>query len=178
MLSKPGMLLLGMINESSKGAYEITKMLEVMQVKWWFNISDSTVYSTIKVLERKRYITGSTEKNGNMPERTVYTISSKGKEILETSIHGAFLNMDYDTTTFSIAASYLSILPKNEIIELLNKRLQMLDEYKRGIQENISQLRQSNLSPLIIDNIERMKDIVEAEIVSANRMLLSIKEGD
>ena len=61
---------------------------------------------------------------------------------------------------------------------MLNKRLQMLDEYKRGIQENISQLRQSNLSPLIIDNIERMKDIVEAEIVSANRMLLSIKEGD
>ncbi|MBU5591689.1 hypothetical protein KQI89_07910 [Clostridium sp. MSJ-4] len=28
-----------MISEEAKGAYEITKMLQYMSVKWWFNIS-------------------------------------------------------------------------------------------------------------------------------------------
>ena len=37
-----------------------------MNVKWWFNIADSTVYSTLKALEKKEYITGTTEKVGNI----------------------------------------------------------------------------------------------------------------
>ena len=35
-----------------------------MNVKWWFNIADSTVYSTLKTLEKKEYIIGTTEKSG------------------------------------------------------------------------------------------------------------------
>ena len=72
MLSKPATMLLGLIYEKPLNAYEITKLLGYMNVRWWFNIADSTVYTTIKNLEKKGFIEGETEKVGNMPDRTVY----------------------------------------------------------------------------------------------------------
>ena len=71
MLSKPATMLLGLIYEKPLNAYEIIKLLNYMNVKWWFNIADSTVYSTLKTLEKKEYIIGTAEKVGNMPDRTV-----------------------------------------------------------------------------------------------------------
>ena len=53
MLSKPATMLLGFIYEKPLNAYEIIKLLNYMNVKWWFNIADSTVYSTLKTLEKK-----------------------------------------------------------------------------------------------------------------------------
>ena len=37
-------------------AYEIIKLLSYMNVKWWFNIADSTVYSTLKSSRRSRWL--------------------------------------------------------------------------------------------------------------------------
>ena len=58
MLSKPATMLLGLIYEKPLNAYEITKLLGYMNVRWWFNIADSTVYTTIKNLEKKGFIEG------------------------------------------------------------------------------------------------------------------------
>ena len=40
-------------------------------------------YATLRTLDKKGLIVGASEKNGNMPFRTVYSISEKGKEELE-----------------------------------------------------------------------------------------------
>ena len=71
MLSKPATMLLGLLYEKPLNAYEIIKILSFMNVKWWFYIGDSTVYSTLKALEKKEYILGVAEKVGNMPDRNV-----------------------------------------------------------------------------------------------------------
>ena len=174
MLAKPAVLLLGMIQENSKGAYEITKKLEQMNVRWWLKISDATIYSTLHTLEKKKYIKGKTEKNGNMPERTVYSITAEGTEALLSSIRTAFMKMDYDTTVFTVAASYISILSEDEIMDLLSMRLHLLEEYKNGIAEHISHIEKTSLPDLVIANINRMEDIIDAEIISANRMMSQI----
>ncbi|HCQ91571.1 MAG TPA: PadR family transcriptional regulator [Clostridium sp.] len=177
MLAKPAMLLLGMISEEPKGAYEITKMLEGMSVKWWFNISDSTVYSTIKSLEKKKLIIGKVEKRSNMPERTVYSISRLGIEELKSSIRETFTAMDYDTTIYSIAVTYINIFNNSEQVELFNKRVKMLQGYLAGIERGIKSKEETNLSIRHIENIIRMKNIVLVELNSAKRMLEMINNN-
>lgn len=176
MLSKAGLLLLGMIHEHPMGAYEITKMLDVMNVKWWFRIADATVYSTIRNLEKKSYITGNVEKNGRMPERTVYTITREGKEVLKEEIKVIFQTMDFDTTGLTIATNYLSIFEQKELESIIEARLNVLTEYEIGIQQNIREMEQKEISQIIIDNVVRMKNIVETEKLSALRMLKTIQE--
>lgn len=50
----------------------------LMNVKSWYEIADSTVYATIKTLEKKSYITDKIQKDGNMPDKTVYSITEAG----------------------------------------------------------------------------------------------------
>ena len=58
MLSKSATMLLGLITHQPLNAYEIVKTLDYMNIKYWFNIGTSTVYATIKTLEKKQYIVG------------------------------------------------------------------------------------------------------------------------
>ena len=57
-------MLLGLINSEPLNAYEIIKKLQFMNVKSWYEIADSTVYATIKTLEKKAYIVGKVQKTG------------------------------------------------------------------------------------------------------------------
>jgi DNA-binding PadR family transcriptional regulator len=81
MLSKSATMMLGLINRQSQNAYEIIKVLEGMNVRWWYDIADSTVYATLHTLDSKDLIVGVSEKNKNTPYRTVYSISDEVKNV-------------------------------------------------------------------------------------------------
>lgn len=173
MLSKPATMLLGLIYEKPINAYEIIKMLNYMNVKWWFNIADSTVYATLKSLEKKEYITGATEKVGNMPDRTVYSLSDKGKNEFLNTLRQSILQFDYDTNIFSIAAFFLNAFTPDEQQKLLRERLTLLQKYRTGITKQVNPLWESEVSAIHTANVKRMIDLVDAEITGTNRLLES-----
>ena len=176
MLSKPATMLLGLIYEKPLNAYEIIKLLNYMNVKWWFNIADSTVYSTLKTLEKKEYITGTTEKVGNMPDRTVYSLSNKGKSVFQDTLRKSITQFNYDTNIFSVAAFFLNTFTLTEQRELLQERLSVLLKYREGIEKQINPLWESEVSSIHSANVKRMIDLVDAEIAGTNRILKSCNE--
>lgn len=177
MLSKPATVLLGLIYEKPLNAYEIIKRLHSMNVKWWFHIADSTVYSTLKILEKRGYITGTTEKVGNMPDRTVYSLSDKGKCVFQDTLRKSITQFSYDTNTFSIAAFFLNTFPPAEQRELLQERLRVLQKYREGIEKQVNPLWESEVPAVHAANVKRMMDLVDAEITGTSRILKSCKEA-
>lgn len=177
MLSKPATMLLGLIYEKPLNAYEIIKLLNYMNVKWWFNIADSTVYSTLKTLEKKELITGTTEKVGNMPDRTVYSLSDKGKEKFIDTLRASILQFNYDTNIFSIAAFFLDIFTVDEQQMLLQERLNVLQKYRAGIEKQVNPLWKNEVSAVHVANVKRMIDLVDAEITGTNRLLESCNKN-
>lgn len=173
MLSKPATMLLGLIYEKPLNAYEIIKHLNYMNVKWWFNIADSTVYSTLKALEKKEYIIGTTEKVGNMPDRTVYSLSEKGKDEFISTLKASILQFNYDTNIFSIAAFFLNTFTPEEQQKLLQERLTVLQKYRTGIEKQVNPLWENEVSATHSANVKRMIDLVDAEITGTNRLLES-----
>lgn len=173
MLSKPATMLLGLIYEKPLNAYEIIKHLNYMNVKWWFNIADSTVYATLKTLERKGFISGMTEKVGNMPERTVYSLTDKGKSEFQDTLRTSILQFNYDANIFSIAAFFLNIFTPDEQRELLQKRLAVLQKYHAGIEKQVNPLWENEVPAIHAANVKRMIDLVAAEIEGTNRLLRS-----
>ena len=173
MLSKPATMLLGLIYEKPLNAYEIIKHLNYMNVKWWFNIADSTVYSTLKTLEKKEYIIGTTEKVGNMPDRTVYSLSEKGKDEFISTLKASILQFNYDTNIFSIAAFFLNTFTPEEQQKLLQERLTVLQKYRTGIKKQVNPLWENEVSATHSANVKRMIDLVDAEITGTNRLLES-----
>ncbi len=177
MLSKPATMLLGLIYEKPLNAYEIIKLLNYMNVKWWFNIADSTVYSTLKTLEKKELIKGITEKVGNMPDRTVYSLSEKGKDEFQNTLRASILQFNYDTNIFSIAAFFLNTFTLIEQQRLLQERLNVLQKYRAGIEQQVNPLWESKVSTIHSANVKRMIDLVNAEIKGTTRLLESCNEN-
>ncbi|MFX0548553.1 PadR family transcriptional regulator [Hathewaya histolytica] len=175
MISKPAIMLLGVINQKPLNAYEIIKQLNYMNVKWWFNISDSTVYTTLRTLEKKNYIVGKIEKVGNMPDRTVYSITKIGKEKLKDTIREIYTSFDYDTVLFSIATFYMDVFIIKERIQLLEKRIKYLNQYLKGIENQLSLLEENKIPQHHIDNVNRMTQIIKAEIYGADQLLNNTK---
>ena len=84
MLSKPATLLLGIIYEKPLNAYEITKLLDYMNIKWWFNVADSTVYTTLKNLEKRGLIELITMQKDKRNKLIQFT--TEGKEYADSII--------------------------------------------------------------------------------------------
>ena len=177
MLSKPATMLLGIIYEKPLNAYEITKMLDYMNIKWWFHIADSTVYATLKNLEKKGLLDGAVEKIGNMPDRTVYSLTEKGEAELRKTIRESILQFSYDTNMFTIAAFLMDILGVEEKKELLKKRLHVLQAYLAGIKKQDSESWEQEVPASHVANVKRMMDIVNAEITGTERLLSACGEG-
>lgn len=174
MLSKSATMLLGLIYETPLNAYEITKRLQIMNVRRWYNIADSTVYATLKTLEKKNYIVGTSEKEGNMPDKTVYSLTETGSKELIDTLRKSILSFDYDTNVFSIAAFFINIFNANESIELLTERLVVLNKYLAGIDNQLLGISEPDVSTVAIANVERTKDIVLAEISGTKKILDAI----
>jgi len=171
MLSKAATMLLGLINEKPLNAYEITKQLQFMNVKQWYNIADSTVYTTIRNLEKKELISGTVEKSGNMPDRTIYRITEEGKTELLNSLKKSILEFDYDSNVFSITAFFIDIFPVEERRELLKERLDILNNYLNGIEQQIKEMGTLNTPKIAVANVQRIQYIIIAEIFGTQKLL-------
>lgn len=171
MLSKPATMLLGLIYRQPLNAYEIVKTLDYMNIKYWFNIGTSTVYATIKTLEKKQYISGKVQKDGNMPDKTIYSITEQGRTVFLDTLRTSFLKFDYDTNIFSITAFFLDCLPSEEQKILLEKRMSVLRKYLSGIQKQDTEAWEKQVNPYHVANLQRMMDIVLAEISGTERLL-------
>lgn len=164
MLSKPAIVILGLINEKPRNAYEITKMLDVMNIRSWFNIANSTVYATIKKLEKDEKITGVVKKEGNMPDKKIFNLTSRGKKDFLNALKQSIVEFEYDATGFTIAAFFLNALEKKERVRMLNRRLDLLNKYQNGLDKQIKEMEGGGELPSYIANAARCRELVRAEI--------------
>ena len=181
MLSKPATMLLGLIYEKPLNAYEIIKLLNYMNVKWWFNIADSTVYSTLKTLEKKEYILGTTEKIGNMPDRTVYSLSDKGKDEFIATLKDVHPdNSIMIQTSFPLPHFFLNTFsPRRTARSFCRNALRLsCRNTVTGIEKQINPLWENEVSATHSANVKRMIDLVDAEITGTNRLLDSCSKND
>lgn len=171
MITKSAIMLLGLVNEKPLNAYEIIKQLKYMNVKWWFDIADSTVYTTLKNLQKKGFIEGKKEQEGNMPYKTIYNITKSGEEELKNTIRKICVSFDYDTVLFSIAAFYIDIFDRTEKSNLLSTRITYLNQYLKGIEKQFLILRENKIPEHHLCNVNRMIQVVKAEIYGAKELL-------
>ncbi|MCY1714916.1 PadR family transcriptional regulator [Caproiciproducens galactitolivorans] len=89
------LIVLGMLKQESRSAYELQKLVEYRNISKWVRISTQSIYKKVIQLEEKGYIKSSIVKEGKMPEKAIYSLTTTGekafeelmKEISESSIH-------------------------------------------------------------------------------------------
>jgi DNA-binding PadR family transcriptional regulator len=82
----PDLVVLGLLNEKPRYGYEIKTIIDHV-MSHIIDVSSGSLYYTLKKLKEQELVEESAiEKVGRRPERSVYRITDKGKELLERDL--------------------------------------------------------------------------------------------
>ena len=77
------LIVLGMLKKDSMSAYDIQKLVEYRNISKWVKISTPSIYKKVIQLEGKGLIQSTQVKEGNMPEKAVYSLTDSGQQEFE-----------------------------------------------------------------------------------------------
>jgi len=169
-------MILGIIYQNPINAYEIIRKLEEMNVKNWYKIADSTVYATVKHANKKRYLSVVVEKESEMPQKKVYSLTDSGKEEIERTIESYIAEFDYDIRNFNIGMFFSDIPGVAKTIKLLEKRIEVLEKYQTGILRKTNEMTMAKYPKIIVENTRQNLYIVEAQLKGAKSILKIMKD--
>jgi DNA-binding PadR family transcriptional regulator len=135
------LVILGLLNNQPMSAYELTKLTGIYEL---VKVSQPAIYKNVHKLSQKGYLHGRTTRIGKLPEKTIYEITSAGKEqILELmqSCVTARLQFHFDFNSFLLL---IEQIPGNVANRLLRELMTRLLENKQRLQEQAT--RYSHLS--------------------------------
>lgn len=109
--------------------YEMASMLRRtgkerdMKIKW------GSLYTVVQNLEKYGFIAAtSSAREGRRPERTNYVITEAGRAELKDWLHELIADPEPEFPRFEAALSVAGVLPPDELIPLLERRIRALEE--------------------------------------------------
>ena len=130
-MNRYDLVLLGLIMEHERSGYDIITEIRVRELDRWAKISTSTVYNRLTTLEKNGSIVGRSERDGNRPERMVFTITDKGREVLRKEVLKHLTGFNDDPRTLGFAFLYGA--DNKELIRTL-------EAHERGLVQEIENL--------------------------------------
>jgi DNA-binding PadR family transcriptional regulator len=173
MPSKLATLILGILTERERNPYDITKMLRALQTKKWLPIADSTVYATINNLKKKGLIDGRIERDRNLPEKTIYSITNDGEKELHSSVLSYLEEDSSASSSFDIGILLMHNLNKQEIQSLLKKKLERLESAFYTIRKQIVgfEMDPGKIAFTALSMLKHRQYLIDAEIKTVKELI-------
>ena len=131
------LIVLGILKKESLSAYDIQKIVEYRNISKWVKISTPSIYKKVIQLEKKGYMKGDVVKEGNMAEKTVYSLTEAGEKqfeklMLEIASKPVRIFLDFNAVIVN-----LDSLPKEKQKSCLTEIENNMETLKGYIEENI-----------------------------------------
>lgn len=131
MLTPANTFLLGLIAHKPVNPYDIVSRFAYNRYNATLQIPDSTIYSNIRTMCKKGYITYTLTQEGGMPAKKMYTITDAGLEELRSTLKTYLSEYSADWSGFTTALLLMHHFTKEELLQFLNQRKKILKEYQR-----------------------------------------------
>ena len=132
------LIVLGILKKESLSAYDIQKIVEYRNISKWVKISTPSIYKKVIQLEKKGFMKGDIVKEGNMAEKTVYSLTEQGEKqfeklMLEIASKPVRIFLDFNAVIVN-----LDSLPKEKQKSCLTEIENNMKTLKGYIEENVS----------------------------------------
>ena len=132
------LIVLGILKKESLSAYDIQKIVEYRNISKWVKISTPSIYKKVIQLEKKGFMKGDIVKEGNMAEKTVYSLTEQGEKqfeklMLEIASIPVRIFLDFNAVIVN-----LDSLPKEKQKSCLTEIENNMKTLKGYIEENVS----------------------------------------
>lgn len=175
--------LLAMLSLRPMHGYEVRQTMEARHMHRWANIQYGSIYRGLHQLSREGLLEEEgAEREGNRPPRTIYKVTAKGQEELLKLLREAWTQPHPHASPVDIALSLFMFLSQDELVQLIEKRLQTLDEIAEMMgtgQANFlaMQERPEGIKAMVQDLFLHRTSILEAERQWTQHILERAKSG-
>jgi DNA-binding PadR family transcriptional regulator len=176
------MLVLGVAQtfEPANG-YQLRRELLSWQVDEWANVNPGSIYSMLTTLSKQGMLdrTDLVMREGARPV-AVYRTTPGGREELKSLVRrGLTEAVPFDQTSFYAALSLMAaLLPRDEVIELLETRLIALRRSTKRNSETITQLDEARQAPPHVARLfEFSVALLRAEAEWLEAFVVSLRAG-
>jgi DNA-binding PadR family transcriptional regulator len=141
-MSKSEIAILGLLAECPMHGYQIHQQIKEREMDYWAKIRLPSIYSTLTRLEEQALITSGKEKVGNTPERTVYSLTSAGREQLSEQVQAFLREDDHPEWLFGLGVAFICGAPREKVLEALQLRKQNLEKHQEALTQEAANYKE------------------------------------
>ncbi|MDR2930762.1 MAG: PadR family transcriptional regulator [Propionibacteriaceae bacterium] len=153
-MSAIDLIVLGILKQQPRSAYEIHKVVEYRSIAQWVKISTPSIYKKVLQLEAKGYIQSTVVKQGKMPEKAVYSLTKAGLEqfhqlIQQISSQPVRLLLDFNAVIVNLDA--VSIAEREQALSNIADQVRLLEdtlEQSLRVKQAVAEVPETGLAVL------------------------------
>ncbi len=124
--------LLGFIEEEPRSGYDLKRAIDE-RMEHLLEMSAGTVYYTLKRLEAKGWVKGSTTRKGKRPEQRVYRVTPAGKEAFGHLLEEAMDRPHQFVSPFDLALYFTPQMKPEVVTRAVDKHLADLARFRESM---------------------------------------------
>ena len=125
-------ILLGFVEEEPRSGYELRRAIDD-RLEHILEITQGTIYYTLKRLEASGWISGSVSRKGKRPEQRIYRITPSGRRAFAHLLEEAMFQTQRFITAFDIALYFIPRLQPATVTRAVDKHLADLGRFRESL---------------------------------------------
>ncbi|KKZ83567.1 PadR family transcriptional regulator (plasmid) [Rhizobium phaseoli Ch24-10] len=167
--------VLAMLMEEPLHPYRMQQLIKERGKDEVINVAQrASLYQTIQRLERKALITArKTIRDNKRPERTVYEITRKGRDVALDWMRAILSNPTREYPEFPAAISFLPLLSPDDVASQLELRAKAIDAELRRIEETLQEAQA--VPRLFLLEMEYLRALYATELSWVNSVVADLR---
>lgn len=160
--------------------YELRKRIEEQNLNDIADVQLGSIYAALKRLADEGLVEPhGVSRSGNRPTRTTFQITVLGKKELRSLIAHAFTDAQQPERPVDLAVHFSGLLSLEDVVALLEARLEALEKYARVIARTTKATRHDDpaVREIIRDIPAHFVQINRAEVAWTKRVLAAARRG-
>ena len=156
---------LALLAERPMHPYEMYQLMLQRREDRVVKVSAGSLYRAVERLAADGYIaeTG-VEREGNRPERTVYTITAEGRDAVRSTLEQMLPEFVNEFPEFPMAIGEAHNLPSERVAELLDERVARIREFADLIDRGLEHIAEKGVARHFVLNVHYTRAMLTAEL--------------
>lgn len=170
--------VLALLFERPMHPYEMGVLLRQRNKEESIKFRYGSLYTVIDLLQRRGFIAArETAREGRRPERTVYEITPAGRGELHDWMVDLIGQPAKEYSQFEAALCLLPVLPPDQALALLRRRLELIEDNADVLARQIEQVGIANFPPIFLIESEYRLTMIRAELQFVAELVQRIEGG-
>jgi len=159
--------------------YEMYQLLMARHEDRLVKVRPGTLYHAVGRLEEHGLVEAAgTDREGNRPERTTYRITSAGREALTGRLQDMLAEPVNEYPAFPLAVSEAYNLPVADVLALLDRRLELLQEQLEYLQAGEAAVRKKDVARKYWIDLQYQQTMLASEMGWIRSLQDQLRSGE